>query len=115
MAMSRDEREIVRRSRDFQDLVNSPGFKLLQQIVQSRINAETQAMVSPDFNNQMDGVKMTKLEDRMKGAIYGMLLTVGIPQNTIDQAKQILLQHAAVDENSEEPATEGLKNNAKAP
>lgn len=109
MPLSADEREIIRNGREFQDLVNTPAFKLLQQIIQRRINAETTSSIQPEVvrnpdGSLADGMAVTKMEDRQKGAIFGMLLTIGLPQNMINQASELLKREGS--KANEEPAQE---------
>lgn len=114
--MSPDEIKLIQQARDMQDLVASPGFKSLQQIMQNRINAETKSMIEPGMP-EADGVKVILVGERQKGAIFGMLLAINTPSAIIEQSKQILDRESAREERkqSSQPATKDESNVRKAP
>jgi 23S rRNA A2030 N6-methylase RlmJ len=81
--MKVEDRELLKASRAFQDLIHTDGWKYLVKILDQRQQSLAKALIFED------GDAKDEME-RKKGAIRELAYVVGLPETTIAQAKQVL-------------------------
>lgn len=101
MALSKDEMDLVRGGRELADMMRTPGWKVLERILQSHIDTRMQKLLMPlhDFQRlsgvshngvaaaeAMDGQSAVLAQECIKGALIGLRLALSMPSTIVNEA-----------------------------
>lgn len=94
---SKDETQVLKQRRLFQDLIQTDGWKELMVIVERQITDNFNLLVTP--LHKLENPKGLSFEafaaqmESVKGSVNGMRYVMSLPQNTIDQGSGIIREH----------------------
>lgn len=94
---SKDELDVLKQARNLEDMVRTPGWKLLEELTQTRLSeysAELMGEVRKDYNVERD--------IWLKGALYGLQYFLGLPSVVIAQAREMRSERMAPEIGDEE-------------
>lgn len=98
MALSKDEIEILKASREIGDMLNLPAWKRYESYINEHIAARYGMLTQPaqalDANrvpgeSRMDGVSLFAASECIKGAIIGLKLALSLPRTILDHAQEL--------------------------
>lgn len=90
MALSAEERSILRIAKLFEEMVATEAWKEYRKILESQVSERERLALMPLAEMQGDFYGRAAHMECIKGAIIGLRLALSIPASTIDHAKDIL-------------------------
>lgn len=113
MALSKDEIEILKASRELGDMLNLPAWKRYEAILNEQVAARYGLLMQPaselDANRppgeaRLDGMSRFAAVECIKGAIIGLKLALSLPRTILDHAQELRNREHGRDDSEEDAA-----------